>query len=102
MIFAASPLAASIGILIGLIGLAVGAIALQRRANEARTDTPWDEAERRGRNREVWLAWDGAVDSIDRLLAQDKTRLFLTEDEQIELRAHVRRFENMNNRKGRK
>lgn len=66
-----------------LVGFAVLAVlyVIAVRAQERAARTPEETALRRAR--EVWIGYDAAIDSIDKLLAQDAMRLFLTEDEQI-------------------
>ncbi len=43
--------------------------------------------------RDVYLGYDSAIDTIERLLAADETRLLFTPSEQAELRSHVERFQ---------
>jgi len=66
-----------------------------RRQQRARR-TPDETAIKRARD--IYLALDAATDTIARLLVEDKNRFLFTEDERIELRAHVVRFENIQNR----
>ena len=86
----------SIAIFIALVVIAVAWLGTttwgdRRKAKVQAMSQEWTNR----RANEMYLGYDAAIDSIERLLAQDESRLFLTPDEQIELRAHIERWNNL-------